>query len=145
MGAPKRVNFMELIKPVSEFPAPGIYLDVPEEIYHADKTSISNSGLTEFRRSPQHFLHWREHGSTETTFDIFGRALHCYALEQKKFLLKFAVKKKVDGRTSDGKAYNNSFAEKNEGKGIINEEEFQKIQRMATSEVNESLSKAGRE
>ncbi len=64
-------------KPAADFPAPGIYLDLPAETYHDDRLAVSNSGLGLLRRSPAHFRHWELHGErTETAAMAAGRRLH---------------------------------------------------------------------
>lgn len=57
---------------------PGVFLDMPEEVYHADpcpETSLSRSGAVRLMESPRRFKWDREHPKTKPEFD-FGSAAH---------------------------------------------------------------------
>lgn len=66
----------------------------------------------------------------ETRPMIFGRAVHTYLLEPHLFEGQFAVGEKFDRRTKDGKAAAEAFALANQGKTILDSEEFEKLKRI---------------
>jgi exodeoxyribonuclease VIII len=56
-----------------------------EQQYH-NRAEVSRSDLIEFRRSPAHFLHYREQEQQEKTAAmLFGEAYHLAVLEPEKF------------------------------------------------------------
>ena len=52
---------------------------------------ISNSQLTAFKRSPQHWLQYIQQERTRTEPMILGSAFHCLALEKEKFEARYYV------------------------------------------------------
>jgi len=60
---------------------PGFYDDLPEADYHADRTSLSQSGAKLLLKSPALFRYEQEHPRTSDAFD-FGSAAHAVALGQ---------------------------------------------------------------
>jgi hypothetical protein len=108
------------------------------EITDADyrkATGLSQSSLKHFLVSPAHYLASTEEVIEPTKAMQFGTAFHAQILQAKPEE-HFAVKKKMDGRSKEGKAYNESFAFENQGKVIIDEEEHSKILAMAESLKN---------
>jgi exodeoxyribonuclease VIII len=95
-------------------------------------TGLSQSSLKTFLISPAHYLASTEEVREPTKAMNFGSAFHANMLasEPNDF---YAVKKKVDGRSKEGKAYNDLFAVDNAGKIIIDEEEHSTIIAMADS------------
>lgn len=91
---------------------------------------MSNSALKHFKRSPRHYLYNKNNKQEPTPAMIFGSAFHCYILEPNRFKTEYAVKSKVDGRTKEGKAYNENFFLENSNKNIIDFEDYTTIQRM---------------
>jgi hypothetical protein len=86
---------------------PGIYFNMPDEVYHADK-SISNSGMGKLQHTPKWGLtvptprnYWYESNFNpnkeplDTTALKMGRALHYMVLEPEKFHQEFKIKPKV--------------------------------------------------
>jgi len=61
---------------------------------------------------------------------IFGSAFHHWMLERDSFYDYYAVEKKVDGRTKEGKEYKAQFRQLSEGKQVINELDMQIINNM---------------
>lgn len=61
---------------------------------------------------------------------IKGKAAHCLLLEPGKFQNQFAIKTKVDGRTKDGKAYNEEFAATVNGRDVIDDVIFSELNTM---------------
>ena len=82
----------------------GIYRDVPNEIYHGDRTAISSSGLKLILQSPAHFVARQEQPEESTAAMDFGSALHSALLEPVKYLESYVAKPELDRRTKEGKA-----------------------------------------
>ena len=87
---------------------------------------LSKSMLTHFLRSPAHYLSACDAIVKPTEAMNFGTAFHAEILQGSP-LDFYAVKKKVDGRTADGKKYNAEFLAENADKAIIDEEEYNAI------------------
>lgn len=74
---------------------PGVYKDLSNEDYHADKNSISRSSLRDFHRSP--YYYWAMHLNPDrparesTDAMIFGQAFHTFVLEYNTFCNTYAV------------------------------------------------------
>lgn len=64
---------------------------------------------------------------------IFGRAVHTLLLEPHLFDAQFAVSEKFDRRTKDGKAASEAFALANEGKAILDQDDFQRLTRIGAN------------
>lgn len=105
---------------------PKIIYDMPESDYHALER-FSSSGIKKLMISAQDFWKssWMNKDREEDenkTFNI-GSAYHKYILEGKAAFDKaYAVKKKVDGRTKEGKAYNQAWIAEHPNHEIIDEE-----------------------
>lgn len=87
---------------------------------------LSKSMLTHFLKSPAHYQQALLEKQEPTEAMNFGTAFHATLLLDDP-LSAYAVKRKVDGRTKEGKEYNEQFAIANEGKAIINEEQAMTI------------------
>ena len=81
-------------------------------------------------KSPAHFRYWKDNPQEDTASLLFGRAVHKYVLEKEDFFNEFAVAPFVDRRTKEGKAQWLLFQDQSEGKDIITQEDFEKIQAM---------------
>lgn len=62
--------------------APGVYLDVPDDVYHSDTGAVSSSGLRRLLPpfTPSHFRWEQERGQKAKPEFDFGHAAHLYAL-----------------------------------------------------------------
>ncbi len=80
--------------------------DLPFETY-LKMFGASSHGLMDMRRSPKYYK-WRRENPIDTDALSLGRLVHLMVLEPEKFALA-KIKKKVDGRTKVGKAYNEEF------------------------------------
>ena len=71
--------------------APGIYPDVPAEVYHRRELGVVNNGALKILsgKTPSHYRAWVdevvEETETETAAKTFGKALHCAVLEPELF------------------------------------------------------------
>jgi len=97
------------------------FSNLEDSAYRTSK-GLSKSMLTHFMRSPAHYQQALLEKQEPTPAMNFGTAFHAAMLMPNPSLY-YAVKRKVDGRTKEGKEYNERFALENEGKAIINEEE----------------------
>jgi len=99
---------------------------------YRNATGLAQSSLKEFLVSPAHYLASTEVKKEPTKAMLFGTAFHAEMLQADPSLF-YAVKEKVDGRTKEGKAYNESFAIENAGKVIIDSDEFATLKAMKAS------------
>jgi len=85
-------------------------------------TGLSQSSLKRFMVSPAHYLASTEEVSESTKAMNLGSAFHAHMLmdipEE-----HYAIKDKVDGRSKQGREYNENFALENANKIIIDKEE----------------------
>ena len=107
---------------------PGIYTDMTNDEYHADRSAVSNSGISKIVQSPAHYRAYLEQEFKETDALRFGRIVHEAILEPEKFA--FAVQPKIDRRTKAGKAAYELFMEENVGKHVLSQDEADAVQRM---------------
>jgi exodeoxyribonuclease VIII len=111
---------------------PAVIAEIKDADYRK-ATGLSQSSLKKFIvQSPAHYLASLEEVQEPTKAMQFGTAFHAQMLQANPEE-HFAVKKKMDGRSKEGKLYNESFALENQGKVIIDEEEHSRIIAMADS------------
>jgi exodeoxyribonuclease VIII len=101
-----------------------------------DKPALSYSGMKTYMTDGVR-AYWRTSVFNPNRIDreptqamIFGKLVDCLLCEPHKFDEQFAVKEKVDGRTKEGKAYNEQFAITAEGKEVVNEEDYATAKQM---------------
>ena len=86
----------------------GLFHDMPIAEYHGS-AGISNSGLSDFARSPYHFhaLHINPQRPTEeeTAAQLHGNLAHCEILEPEQFMARYAVGPVDDKRIAAWKAW----------------------------------------
>ncbi len=102
-------------------------LDIPEEIYHAEKRFISKHSLDIFRESPFKYKEMIEGRLERTTSAAmeFGTALHCAVLEPEKFAEIYVDAGAINRRTKEGKAQWESLIAS--GKKPLSVDDFSKI------------------
>jgi len=106
--------------------------DLQEKAYRG-ALGLSQSALKDFiTKSPAHFLAAQQEVREPTKAMEIGTAFHATMLQENP-KEHYAVKLKMDGRTKEGKAYNESFAIDNAGKAIIDYEEETMINAMRDS------------
>lgn len=105
------------------------------EEYLSKKDYISASDVKNFLKSPKYYYFEKYEKGVEDSEPHFviGSALHQLILEPHLFQDNYAVSPKFDRRTKDGKAGYDLFELENEGKVIINMNDFNMITNMATS------------
>lgn len=111
----------------------------------------SNSALSNFKRSPRHFLYFKANKIEPTPAMIFGSAFHCYVLEQEKFAEQYCFvpgdapdrptaamvnAKKPSESSVIRVAYWNDFNSKHGNKIQLKSEEFETIKRMHEALMN---------
>lgn len=107
---------------------PGIKISNRE---YRSREGVSSTDLKHITKSPAHYKYWKEHSDEQDTNSLLiGRAVHKYVLEKDDFFNEFAVAPLVDRRTKEGKAEWSKFLEESNGKDVITQEDFEKIQAM---------------
>lgn len=98
-------------------------------------SGISQSSLKKFIKSPAHYLASTEITQEPTKAMTLGSAFHAFCLQNnnRDDNPYIAVKKKMDGRSKEGKLYNEQFSIENEGKFIVDEDEFLMLDAMHSS------------
>lgn len=93
---------------------------------------LSQSSIKKFLVSPAHYLASTEEVVEPTKAMQLGTAFHAVMLQPnpKDF---YAVKLKMDGRTKEGKAYNEQFEIENAGKAVIDTAEEEMLFKMRDS------------
>jgi hypothetical protein len=102
------------------------------EAEYRQADGLSQSLFKKFCKSPKHYLEALKNPKEPTKDMLFGTCFHAVMLQPDPFSV-FAVKKKVDGRTADGKKYNADFSAENAGRVVIDEEEYARIKLMKES------------
>lgn len=80
--------------------------DIPNEVYHADRTCVSVSGLKQILRSPAHFQAYLSGSSRKETPAMFmGTAIHARLLEPDLYAGDYVTAPSCDKRTKDYKEF----------------------------------------
>lgn len=121
-----------------------IRLDIPHDVYHADRSCVSSTGLKKMLRSPAHYRAYLDNGVQEETPALFmGTAIHCRLLEPQEYQTQYVVTPDIDKRTSAWKA----FVLANPGKRLLTPDQAAIIEGIAASvdthPTASSLLKAG--
>lgn len=100
---------------------PGIYRDVPNEIYHQRHAGLVSKGaLDEFHRSPLHYKAWLTAPDGDTEALLFGRAFHCALLEPERYSAEFASEPDFgDCRFKENKAARDAWRAAHQGATLI--------------------------
>jgi hypothetical protein len=111
-------------------PPPGIYENVPADVYHA-WPAASNSALTVlYDKSPRHLRAELVHPRAETDAMREGTALHVAVLEPQSFPLQYVRSEKFDRRTKAGKEGWAAFCAAHPGKIALEADDFDRITAM---------------
>lgn len=79
-------------------PKPGIYQNVPIDVYHSWR-AVGSSWFKHLRRSPAHLQAYLEHGSDDTADTLMGRAFHAAVLEPDSFTRSYLRAERCEGIT----------------------------------------------
>ncbi len=110
---------------------PGIYSEIPNEVYHSDKTWISSSQIKVAVGNRFYYKSFVKDGmgKKESTAQLsFGTLCHSLILEPEKFDSEYVVmpERKLDMRLKADKEYKAAFEKENEGKTVISQDDFAK-------------------
>ena len=86
--------------------------DISNEVYHADRSAVSVSGLKQILRSPAHFRAFLDGQRKETPAMLFGTAIHTRLLEPDVFASEYVVAPAGDKRTTEWKEFQIANANK---------------------------------
>lgn len=126
MNAPEKLPAFTGIDPqlpaIAGASAGSYSAEMPNEAYHAVRTHISRTGMSELLRSPMHYLTYLQGGGDGGVAPNFGSAAHCAVLEPDEFEKKYVL---FSGRRQ-GKAFD-EFVAANPGKQILNLDEKSRL------------------
>lgn len=116
--------------------APGIYPDVPAEVYHRRELGVVNNGALNIlaNHTPSHYRAWVDDAAeqSETPALLFGRAFHALALEPDTFRQQFALQPVFgDLRTKAAKESRDSWLADHPGVTPVSADDWQRMQAMA--------------
>ena len=87
--------------------------DVPNEVYHADRSCVSSSGLKQILRTPAHYQAYLNGASRKETPALFlGTAIHTRLLEPELYAQEYVVAPSLDKRTKEWKEFELANANK---------------------------------
>jgi hypothetical protein len=98
--------------------------DISNEVYHADRSCVSASGLKEVLRSPEHFRAYLDGERKETPAMFFGTAIHARLLEPEVFARSYIVAPDADKRSKEYR----EFETANENRKILSTEQMAAIE-----------------
>lgn len=129
-------------------------LDEEPDYFGIDR--FSNSALSNFKRSPRHYLYFKEHKKDPTPAMIFGSAFHCFVLEPDRFDEQYccvppdAPDKPASAMINAAKPsaasiirveWWRNFREQNGDKIELKNDDLEKIKRMSSSLSNHEPAK----
>ncbi|MCY4781462.1 PD-(D/E)XK nuclease-like domain-containing protein [Sphingobacterium sp. UT-1RO-CII-1] len=117
------------------------YINTLQDKYADGSLYLSYSSLSNFRKSPKHFLDYKMKVDEDTDSMILGQALHCLVLEPHKFNDSFASAPECDRRTKEGKAIYSQFLEESKGKTVLTNNMYQTAVEMAISVLSNEEAK----
>lgn len=118
-----------------ENPIPGIYYDVPNEVYHSCRKAISNSMLSEIHDSVSNYARNLTSPVNEEKLRAFeiGTAVHALLLEPERFKEDYAIPPNYNLRTNKGKDDLDAWKARNAGKYMLTYPEYEHVQYMRDS------------
>lgn len=126
-----------MTNPLTNGSTPAFIAEIADADYR-NAVGLAQSSLKEFLVSPAHYLCSLDNKPEPTKAMQFGTAFHAHMLQRDPSQF-YAVKEKVDGRTKEGRLYNENFAVENAGKVVIDSDEASAISAMAKSIGNHPL------
>ena len=109
-------------------------VDIPNDVYHR-LPGISGSNLSLLAESNRHLDNKELFNLGESDALTFGSLVHTMVLEPHDVENNYCVMPSYDGRTTKGKEAKKQFISENEGKIVIDKEDFQNADNM-TRNVN---------
>lgn len=86
--------------------------DIPNEVYHADRSCVSSTGLKAILRSPAHYQAYLNGEHKETPALFLGTAIHARLLEPELFAEEYVTAPTGDKRLKEYKEFEIAFANK---------------------------------
>lgn len=81
----------------------GVYYDITNDDYHADRTMVTKSWLDRAAKTPLHLRQYLDTPHEKTLALILGSAVDCLVFEPAKFMDLFAKGPQISKTTKDGK------------------------------------------
>ncbi|MBK7421876.1 MAG: PD-(D/E)XK nuclease-like domain-containing protein [Propionivibrio sp.] len=104
--------------------------DIPNEVYHADRSCVSTSGLKQILRSPAHYQAYLAGANRKETPAMFlGTATHSRLLEPELFEQEYVVAPVGDKRSKEWKAFEIANAHRK----ILTPDQFATLEGIACS------------
>lgn len=103
---------------------------------------LSYSALSNFRKSPKHFIDYKLFGNEDTDSILLGKVLHTLVLEPHNFTKEYATAPECDRRTKEGKAIYAEFLKTSKDKTVISSTIYNQAVEMAISVLSNEQSKA---
>jgi len=118
--------------------APGIYPDVPAEVYHQRELGVVNTGALKILASqtPAHYKAWVDDQTEqpETPALVFGSALHALVLEPGLFAKEWALCPDFgDLRTKKAREARDAWAADNPGVRAVSADDWRRLHAMRES------------
>lgn len=112
-------------------PRPGIFADIPNDVYHAEKSWISSSQIKVGLGNKHYYKYFVKDGrgkKEETKQLTFGTLCHTLILEPHKFDSEYVVmpEKKLDMRKAADKKWREDFDKEHEGKTTVSSDDYEK-------------------
>lgn len=132
---------MSAIEPLQNLPAgiadypPGIYPDIPAEVYHQRVLGVVNKGaLDQIAKTPAHYRAWvdgADDAPAETPALLFGRALHCLVLEPELFATEWAEQPDFGNlRTKAAREARDAWLAEHPGITLLSSDDWQRLHAM---------------
>lgn len=117
------------------------YINTMHDKYDRGELYLSYSSLSNFRKSPRHFIDYKLFGTDDTDSILLGKVLHCLVLEPQTFNDKYISAPECDRRTKEGKAIYAQFLEQAKDKTVVSNTIYSNAVEMAISVLSNDQSK----
>ena len=117
------------------------YVNTMQDKYERGELYLSYSSLSNFRKSPRHFIDYKLNGSDDTDSILLGKVLHCLVLEPHKFDTEYAVAPECDRRTKAGKELYAEFLVESKDKTLVSNSIYSTAVDMAIAVLSNEQSK----
>lgn len=117
------------------------YVNIIHDKFEKGELYLSYSSLSNFRKSPKHFIDYKLFGSDDTDSIMLGKVLHCLVLEPQNFEIEYAIAPECDRRTKLGKELYNEFLLTSKDKIVVSNSIYANAVDMAISVLSNDQSK----
>ncbi|NGM63548.1 hypothetical protein G5B30_16685 [Sphingobacterium sp. SGG-5] len=118
------------------------YVNTIQDKFSNGELYLSYSSLSNFRKSPRHFIDYKLFGNEDTDSILLGRVFHTLVLEPDKFSKEYATAPECDRRTKEGKEVYAKFLEESKDKTVISHTIYKNAVEMAISVLSNEQSKS---